>query len=411
MLNIFFISNDERLEKFIEHMQPFFKTRIRLVSDFDHGLKDLFANRPSLVFIQGQIGNVSGETVASHVKSLLGAASPKIILLSKTGLNSENARSCYDDSMPIYDSEPEFQAAFQDRIKKFFPEFHSEVSNELSETQQSPLDSMPEAPGGEEPLVSAICIPAAGQGGDGVEVLSAQIVEANNKPAETVINNRLSKNEENMSRKTDFSTQKIVVENEVFDQEFFPTAHDFPCEKKPFRIRSLQFIFALLLITFVIYSVYYLMFLKGNIFGNASKHVSTGSSPGVLKSRVLQPKQKIVFKGLPSFIQAEWRDLQYTVLNPGWERYVSSDLDFRVFRENGAIKALQVIFLRDPALSENFLSSVLKEFGCAGSLKAENLALKGGFLIEKVTVNGPVELVTYRKEADRKLTAFVLAFT
>jgi hypothetical protein len=56
------------------------KVTINVVTDFDHGLKNVFEKRPSIVCIQDQIGGVTGENVARHIQMLLGSSAPKFIL-------------------------------------------------------------------------------------------------------------------------------------------------------------------------------------------------------------------------------------------------------------------------------------------------------------------------------------------
>lgn len=62
-------------------LQPMLRTRIDVVSDFDHGLKDVFEKRPSVVIIQQQIAGVSGESVARHIQLLLGNGAPAFIMM------------------------------------------------------------------------------------------------------------------------------------------------------------------------------------------------------------------------------------------------------------------------------------------------------------------------------------------
>jgi CheY-like chemotaxis protein len=411
MLNIFFISNDERLAKLIEHVQPFFSTRIRLATGFDQGLKELFENPPSLVFIQGQIGKISGETVARHLKSLLGTAAPKIILLGKPTMRSDHVNSFYDDSMPVYDSGEVFLAAFKDRIRKFFPDFRFEEILEPGDSAHAAGDAVSETADVEVPSVADACIRTADEQSTDVDAFPVQMVAESPNAAELNLDTLLVENEEQVSEKTDFSAQEITVASEVFDQNTFSPEDVFSMKEKPSNMRLRQLLCILLLLITLSSAAYGVMHYKGIITGRAATMFNTGSNSGVAKSRVMQPKPKIIFKGLPSFIQPEWRDLDYSFEHPGWERYVSSELDFRVFRENYAIKALQVIAVKDPALTETLLSSILEEFGCAGASKVANQALKDGFLVENVTVNGAAELVTYRNEVSKKLTAFVLEFT
>lgn len=81
MLNLLFISDSPKAEHIKRVLQPVLKVIIDVVTDFDHGLRDVFEKRPATVCIQYQIGSVTGESVARHIQMLLGASAPKFILL------------------------------------------------------------------------------------------------------------------------------------------------------------------------------------------------------------------------------------------------------------------------------------------------------------------------------------------
>lgn len=81
MLNLLFISDSPKAEYIKSVLQPVLKVIIDVVTDFDHGLKDVFEKRPATVCIQDQIGGVTGESVARHIQMLLGSSAPTFILL------------------------------------------------------------------------------------------------------------------------------------------------------------------------------------------------------------------------------------------------------------------------------------------------------------------------------------------
>jgi hypothetical protein len=81
MINLLFISDNSKAEYIKTVIQPVLKVTINVVTDFDHGLKNVFEKRPSIVCIQDQIGGVTGENVARHIQMLLGSSAPKFILL------------------------------------------------------------------------------------------------------------------------------------------------------------------------------------------------------------------------------------------------------------------------------------------------------------------------------------------
>lgn len=85
MVSLLFIANSPAVDGVKSALQKLLKVRIDGVADFDHGLKDVFEKRPSIVCIQEQIQGVTGESVARHIQMLLGASAPAFIVVHETG--------------------------------------------------------------------------------------------------------------------------------------------------------------------------------------------------------------------------------------------------------------------------------------------------------------------------------------
>jgi hypothetical protein len=81
MLNLLVISDSPKALFIKRALQSALKVIIDVVIDFDHGLKDVFEKRPSIVCIQDEIDGVTGESVARHIQMLLGSSAPTFILL------------------------------------------------------------------------------------------------------------------------------------------------------------------------------------------------------------------------------------------------------------------------------------------------------------------------------------------
>lgn len=81
MLNLLFISNSPKIDFIKKKLQPMLKVKIDVVTDFDHGLQDVFEKRPATIIIQDQISGVTGESVARHIQMLLGSGAPFFVLM------------------------------------------------------------------------------------------------------------------------------------------------------------------------------------------------------------------------------------------------------------------------------------------------------------------------------------------
>lgn len=96
MLNLLFISDSPKAEYVKGALQPLLKVIIDIVTDFDHGLKDVFEKRPATVCIQDHIDGITGESVARHIQMLLGTSAPKFILLHEGNGKAKAINGLYE---------------------------------------------------------------------------------------------------------------------------------------------------------------------------------------------------------------------------------------------------------------------------------------------------------------------------
>lgn len=101
MLNLLLISDSPKAEYIKGAIQPVLKVIIDVVTDFDHGLKDVFEKRPATVCIQDQIGGVTGESVARHIQMLLGNSAPKFILLHTGNGKARAIKGLYENLIDL----------------------------------------------------------------------------------------------------------------------------------------------------------------------------------------------------------------------------------------------------------------------------------------------------------------------
>lgn len=101
MLNLLFISDSPKIEYVKGVLQPLLKVIIDVVTDFDHGLKDVFEKRPATVCIQDQINGVTGESVARHIQMLLGTSAPTFILLHNGNGRGRGVNGLYEQLIDL----------------------------------------------------------------------------------------------------------------------------------------------------------------------------------------------------------------------------------------------------------------------------------------------------------------------
>jgi len=114
---------------------------------------------------------------------------------------------------------------------------------------------------------------------------------------------------------------------------------------------------------------------------------------------------------LPTFIPRTGLDKGYSAANPGWERYKGEVTEFKVFREQGTIKAIQVIDRGGKGVPESFMKTVLKQvsrnpaFVPGSSEKREGYEIQRGQLADNT-----IKVVYYRDAQGGTIRAFVLTW-
>lgn len=112
----------------------------------------------------------------------------------------------------------------------------------------------------------------------------------------------------------------------------------------------------------------------------------------------------------PRFIPLGAPDAAYASAHPGWQRYIAKTMEFRVFREGGSLKAIQVISRQDKAITQELLASFLGEATGTGFYTVLSGAPMGGYFVEKGSAGKGAEVIVYRKKRGREIRALVVAY-
>ncbi len=113
---------------------------------------------------------------------------------------------------------------------------------------------------------------------------------------------------------------------------------------------------------------------------------------------------------LPDFIPSYGLDKQYSSANPGWERYKGQVTEFKVFREKGSIKAIQVIDHGGQGVPESFMKGVLRQVAKKPAFVLESTEKKDGYEIQRGRIADNLKVVYYRDEHGGRLRAFVMTW-
>jgi hypothetical protein len=113
---------------------------------------------------------------------------------------------------------------------------------------------------------------------------------------------------------------------------------------------------------------------------------------------------------IPSHVLMASPDPGYSATHPGWQRYETEALDYRVFREGKKVKALQVIARREKAITAAFFDSFLNEIANKEPFRVQSSETRGASFVEKGVVGKRAEVVVYRKRPAGEIEAFVVAY-
>lgn len=478
MITILFISGDPRVADLIARFQPKLKARIRLFPDFDQGLKEVFDNRPTAVFIQGDISGISGETVARHIKTLLRGEAPRIVLMHSAPMMVQESKKWFDYAIDFSVPQNEIDEQFKLRLMEIAPEDWQEkvsgptgspdnvaVANGVGDAIPEgthPVESEPfewESAGSFEPISAEPLSPGAtpfyAGGGDAVPLADVQTVlvgrgvEADapdiSSQAPQFGEVMASIIEESVTTQAEVSEQfsspsvppspivppRKATPDPVFSPSDTPPP---PCavgaaeqpaaslssfvadvtegggrvrdsalpfsEKRGGAAGKRLTLWAAAIVLLVIGGVVAgtLLFKGEDTTGRpSSKPAVSKSKPSRPLSAPIRADKAVPVAGLPSFIPVSGKDREFGKTHPGWERYRGHGVEYRIFRENGRLKALQVLALNGKAIPESHVATIVKKLTGSELHTVVSQSKKGAYRREVLKVTGKGEVVLYRK--------------
>jgi hypothetical protein len=477
MLNLLFISDSPKIEFIKSALQPFLKVIIDVVTDFDHGLKDVFEKRPATVCIQDQIGGVTGESVARHIQMLLGSSAPTFILLHSGNGKARAIKGLYehliDLSQPgdtlaedikitlksllgdqwekIYIPPKQSPASIRSSVAvpeesrvdadKLVDDFLSDletsgfsVADDVSlftaapdpiSMTPSPLKSPVVPPHSEK--ISDVALPVTIKTASD-ELAELQPIEA--KPAVSKSEKQIKKRAASPAETKQYAAPPAAATPPAAE---FRISHNLPTDEEPLP-EDLLLAFeenyraeSPLLRRFVIFAVvcivcaaagWYLFSQKPQLVTLLKQRVATlttskqppAASPVVAPvQKAVQPPatQPVVVPSLPTFVPKDGHDSTYAAKNPGWERYVGKEAEFRLFAASGRIQAIQVLAVKNLSVSDSLVKSVLQEFVGSSEYTVTSRNIKSGVTVENGKILKTGEVLFYKKNGAVK--AFVVS--
>jgi hypothetical protein len=161
---------------------------------------------------------------------------------------------------------------------------------------------------------------------------------------------------------------------------------------------------------------WYLYKQKPNVFAFLSRKSPSVAVPAstvppapqkVVVQKTISAVRKIQALPLPTFIPQAGIDGAFPSKNPGWERYLGSSLEYRLYRSEARIKAVQVLAKPGHEITATLLKTILKEMTGSADYRVTSRENKSGLEVLRATANNSAELLIYRKNS--RIQAFVVS--
>ncbi|QWV94131.1 hypothetical protein KP004_02775 [Geomonas oryzisoli] len=111
---------------------------------------------------------------------------------------------------------------------------------------------------------------------------------------------------------------------------------------------------------------------------------------------------------LPGFVPKVPADAGYAASHPGWELYRADGKQFRIYREQGKIRAIQVVADGEASLHESVMGSYFKEATGTDLPGKGATREQDGLAIETRKIKDGAEIAIYREKANRRIRGLVL---
>lgn len=110
---------------------------------------------------------------------------------------------------------------------------------------------------------------------------------------------------------------------------------------------------------------------------------------------------------LPTFIPRDGHDTLFAAQNPGWERYIGRQIEFRVFSAGEKLRAVQILATAGNVIPDALVKTVLTELAGSADYRISSRETKSGFLVLRGSVVQKADVLFYKRGS--KVRAFVVS--
>ncbi len=407
MVNIVLLTNQERLLKIFNGSAVQQAGKFRIASAIHEVFSLVSPHSRNLIFIQERLGEMSGELLAYRIGEELKGKKVRIVLFGDPESIPLSGRKPFQAVLDSTLSDSELTAAILDIVSA--PAAGTK-KKKMSVKNKQPRQAVEKKPVEPEPpvLTESIADVVKIQGSvpyPAQEFSPRNVTPVSDEP-------KMSFQAKLESALNEANGERIVPRREI--PLVSPDAIAGPLRvtwgKPTFRERLRQP--RLLLILGAVGACFLALIVMFSVYqqkpgGTAEVPRALSSQPGA-EGQVASPAFQNLPGALPAFLPRQAADSTYGKANPGWERYQGPLTEFRIFREKGLIRALQIIDRSGQGISPSLLSTVLTEMAGDRQYVVETTEQKGTYVVEKGSVLTGDRIIVYRKEPERSVKAFVL---
>jgi hypothetical protein len=411
VVNIVLLTNQERLLRLFNSSGVQQAGKVRVASAIHEVLSLVSPQGQNLIFIQERLGEMSGELLAYRMGEELKGKKVRIVLFGDPDTIPLSGRKPFQAVLDSSLSDNELTAAILDIVST--PAAGTR-KKKVSAKNKPPQQAGERKPAETEPpaLTESIAdvVKIQGSAPYPAQDFSPRDVTPVPDALKTSFQAKLE------SALNETNGERVVLRREMplVSPDPFAGPLRVTWGKPSFRERVRERLRQprLLLILGVVGACFLALIAIFSVY--QQKPGGTTEVPGALSSKpgaegqVASPAFQNLPGALPNFLPRQAADSTYGKANPGWERYQGPLTEFRIFRENGLIRALQIIDRSGQGISPALLSTVLTEMVGGQQYVVETTEQKGTYVVEKGSVLTGDRIIVYRKEPERSVKAFVL---
>lgn len=378
MFNILLISDQSRLHTIVSSACDLQEGTFRIASSLNQGLQEIGRDLPDILFLQNRLSGLSGAILIRHVRSQLDAAT-RLVLFTDGSADTPRSETAGDIELDVSVSDAEL----------------SDAICEIIADQIAALQGEAEEPPQADAAAAAIAYtpPAADADVDSVTLSSGRHVSG----AGTGF----------MADDTQDTREPAAADDPPPRQATILSSSPPPIQWESKRVKAAL---AILSAACILGSGAFLLIRQSaRPLPTAAPSSSKAAGRPTPPPPVAAPKEALTAP-LPSFIPVQARDAGYSAANPGWERYTSSAREYKIFREQGVMKALQVLDRRNAGIDPAFFTSVLQDLAKVSDYRLESRETKGEFLMKRGQLTPTSHVILYKSRSDKTLHAFVIYF-